>query len=97
MPLWLVIENTPVDELAPMPSKSSSDFIEAALHTAKHSKPETRDVILADVCEVLSCHPEDLKFLFQPKPSATRNRFIMDLELPDYRMNRSDIYKEAAE
>ena len=97
MPLRLVIENTPVDEFAPMPSQSSNDFIEAALHTAKHSKPETRDVILADVCEVLRCRPEDLKFLFQPKLSAARNRFIIDLELPDYRMNRSDIYKEAAE
>ena len=97
MPLRLVIENTPVDEFAPMPSKSSSDFIEAALHTAKHSKPETRDVILADVCEVLRCRPEDLKFLFNHKTTAHQHPSTLGLELPDYRMSRSDICKQAAE
>jgi len=97
MPIRLVIENTPEDEIAPMPSHPSSDFVQADLHTAKHSKAKMRDVILADICDVLSCRPEDLKFLFNQKSVPTRNRSILGLELPDYRMSLSDIYKEAAE
>lgn len=97
MPLRLVIENTPEDELAPMPARASNDFIEAALLTAKNSKAGTREAILADVCNILSCRPEDLKFLFSQQSVPTRNRPVLGLELPDYRMSLSDIYKEAAE
>jgi len=52
---------------------------------------------LADVCNILSCRPEDLKFLFSQQSVPTRNRPVLGLELPDYRMSLSDIYKEAAE
>ncbi len=97
MSIRLVIENTPEDEIASMPSHPSSDFIEAAVHTARHSKAEIRDSILVDICDVLSCRPEDLNFLFNQKTVPSRNRFILGLELPDYRMSLSDIYKEAAE
>jgi len=97
MPLRLIIENTPVDELAPMPEHPSNDFIEAALHTAKHSKAWTRRVILADVCEVLNCRAEDLNFLFEHNAVPTQHRPVFGLELPDYRMSQSEIYKEAAE
>jgi len=97
MPLRLVIENTPEDELTPMPARPSNEFIEAALHTAKNSKAETRDAILADICDVLSCRPEDLNFLFNQQTVPNRNRPVLGLELPDYRMSLSDIYKEAAE
>lgn len=97
MQLRLIIENTPSDELAPMPQYPSADFIEAALRTAKHSKAQTRSTILADVCDVLSCCVEDLSFMFEHQSVPTQNRPIFGLELPDYRMNLSDIYKEAAE
>lgn len=97
MPLRLVIENTPEDEMASMPSHPSSEFIEAAVNTAKNSKAETRNSILIDICDVLSCRPEDLSFLFNQDPVPNRNRSILGLELPDYRMSLSDIYKEAAE
>jgi len=97
MTLRLIIENTPSDELAPMPQYPSADFIEAALRTAKHSKAKTRSAILADVCDVLSCRAEDLSFLFEHQTVPTENRPVFGLELPDYRMSLSDIYKEAAE
>lgn len=97
MPLRLVIENTPEDEFAPMPSRPSDAFIEAALHTAKNSKAETRDTIIADICDVLDCHPRDLEFLFDQHSVPNRRRPVFGLELPDYRMSLSDIYKEAAE
>jgi len=97
MPIRLIIENTPSDELAPMPQHSSSQFIEAALKTAKYSKASTRHAILADVCEVLSCSLEDLDFLFEHQAVPTRNRHIFNLELPDYRMRLSEIYTQAAE
>ena len=97
MPLRLIIENTPSDEIAPMPQNPSADFIEAALHSAKHSKATTRGAILADVCDVLDCCVEDLSFLFEHKAVPTRNRPVFGLELPDYRMSLSEIYKEAAE
>lgn len=97
MPLRLVIENTPEDELEPMPSKPSSEFIEVALQAAKNSKAETRDAFLADVCDILNCRSEDLSFLFNQQAVPKRNRPVLGLELPDYRMSMSDIYKEAAE
>lgn len=97
MPLRLVIENTPEDQLAPMPSRPESDYIVAALQTAKNSTAETREAIIADICDILSCLPEDLSFLFQQQPVPNRSRPVLRLELPDYRMSLSDIYKEAAE
>lgn len=97
MPIRLVIKNTPEDELAPMPSRPSSDFIQAALQTAKHSKAETREAILADVCDILSCRPEDLNFLFNQHPIPHQSHPFTGLALPDYRMSSADIYKEAAE
>jgi len=97
MTLRLVLENTPTGDISPMPSHPSGDFVEAALRTARNSKAETRDAILADVCEVLDCRLEDLKFLFSQKSVPNRNRPIFGLELPDYRMSLSDVYKEAAE
>jgi len=97
MPLRLVIENTPSEELAPMPQNPSADFIEAALRTARHSKTKTRSAILADICDVLSCRVEDLNFLFEHQAVPTRYRPIVGLELPDYRMSQSEIFKEAAE
>lgn len=97
MPLRLIIENTPSDELAPMPQCPSNDFIEAALRTAKHSKSKTRSAILADVCDVLGCRPEDLNFLFEHQAVPTERRRVFGLELPDYRMSQSEIYKEVAE
>ncbi|MEP3889665.1 MAG: hypothetical protein ABJN69_04310 [Hellea sp.] len=97
MQLRLIIENTPSDELAPMPQYPSADFIDAALRTAKHSKSKTRSAILADVCDVLSCHAEDLSFMFEHQAVPTQNRPVFELELPDYRMSLSDIYKVAAE
>ena len=97
MPLRLIIENTPEDQLAQMPAPATTEFIEAALHTAKHSKEPTRARILEDVCNVLNCRSEDLNFLFNHKTVPHQNRPILDLELPDYRMSLSDIYKEVAE
>ena len=97
MPLHLVIENTPADELAPMPQYPSADFIDAALRTAKHSKSTTRSAILSDICDVLSCRAEDLSFMFERHAVPTQNRPVFGLELPDYRMSLSDIYKVAAE
>ena len=97
MPLRLIIENTPSDELAPMPQCPSNDFIEAALRTAKHSKSKIRSAILADVCDVLGCRPQDLNFLFEHHAVPTQSRPVFGLELPDYRMSQSEIYKEAAE
>ena len=97
MPLRLVIENTSEDEFAPMPSHPSNAFIEAAIRTAKNSKSETRDKIIADICDVLGCRPQDLEFLFDQPPVPNRRRLVFSLELPDYRMSQTDIYKEAAE
>jgi hypothetical protein len=97
MPLRLIIENTPSDEIAPMPQYPSADFIDAALRTAKHSKAKTRNTILADICDVLDCSTEDLSFMFERQSVPTQNRPVFELELPDYRMTLSEIYKIAAE
>lgn len=97
MPIRLILDNTPSDELAPMPSHPSTDFVEAAIRTAKNSKAKTRSAILADVCDVLGCRSEDLNFLFEHNVVPTQNRPIIGIELPDYRMSQSEIYKEAAE
>lgn len=97
MPLRLVIQNTPEDQLEQMPARATSEFIEAALHAAKHSKEPARARILADVCNILSCRSEDLSFLFNHKTVPHQNRPVFELELPDFRMSLSDIYKEAAE
>ena len=97
MPLRLIIENTPREELAPMPVHPSNDFIDAALRAAAHSKAKTRSAILTDVCDILGCRVQDLEFLFDHKAVPTQSRPVIGLELPDYRMSLSDIYKEAAE
>lgn len=97
MPIRLVIENTPSDEIAPMPENPTNNFIEAALRTAKHSKAVTRSAILADVCDILSCRVEDLNFLFEHHAVPTQRRPVFGIEMPDYRMSQSEIYKEAAE
>jgi len=97
MPLRLIIDNTPTGDIAPMPTHPSTDFVEAALRTAKHSKAKARNAILSDVCEVLNCRIEDLDFLFGHHAVPTQSRPVFGLELPDYRMSQSEIYKEAAE
>lgn len=97
MPLRLIIQNTPENQLTQMPALATNEFIEAALHAAKHSKGSARERILEDVCNILSCRSEDLNFLFNHKTVPHQNRPVLDLELPDYRMSLSDIYKEAAE
>lgn len=97
MTIRLVLENTPSNEIAPMPQCPSNAFIEAALRTAKHSKSKTRNAILIDVCNVLGCKSEDLDFLFEYKSVLPCEGSVSGLELPDYRMSLSEIYKEAAE
>lgn len=97
MPLRLVIENTPDEDISPMPIRPSCEFIEAALRTANNSKAATRSAIIDDICEVLGCGPEELSFLFENKSVPNRSRDIMGLDLPDYRMTLSEIFKEAAE
>jgi hypothetical protein len=97
MQLRLIIENTPADEILPVPANASSDFIEAALRTARYSKSMARERILSDVCDILNCREEDLTFLFEHSPVPRKSRPVMGLELPDYRMSQSEIYKLAAE
>jgi len=67
MPLRLIIENTPANDFAPTPLNASSDFIEAALRAAQHSKSTTRAAVISDVCNLLNCREEDLQFLFNIK------------------------------
>jgi len=97
MPLRLIIENTPVDELAPLPANASAEFVDAALRAARHSKSSTRSAILSDVSAILNCREADLQFLFEENFVPTDNRPVLGLELPDYRMRQSEIYKLAAE
>jgi len=97
MPLRLVIENTDIEDFAPTPVRPSGQFIEAAIRAAKFSKHDARSAIIADVCEVLNCREDDLKFLFEHHLVPTQERPVIGLELPDYRMTLSEIYKEAAE
>ena len=97
MPIRLIIENTPSGELAPMPQNSLADFIETALRTAKHSKFTARTTILTDVSEILRCQSDALSFLFEDQFTEVKTARIIDLDVPDYRMSTSEIYKEAAE
>lgn len=97
MQLRLIIKNTPDDDIAPMPQYPSADFIDAALRTAKNSKAKTRNAILGDICDVLSCRAEDLSFMFEHQAVPTQNRPVFELELPDYRMSQSEVYRVAAE
>ena len=97
MPIRLVIENTLPEDFELAPQHASAQFIEAALHTAKHSKKETRSTIVADISDVLNCRQGDLSFLFDHQMVPTGRRPVFELELPDYRMSLSEIYKEAAE
>ena len=97
MTLRLIIENTPADELAPMPANSSSEFIAAALRAARNSNSSTRAAILSDISTILNCREADLQFLFEQNLVPTKNRSVMTLELLDYRMRQSEIYKIAAE
>lgn len=97
MPLRLVIQNTSSKEIdAPRPHPSAK-FVEAALHTAKNSKKDTRNAIIADISDVLNCRQDDLNFMFEHNMVPHDRRPVFELELPDYRMKLSDIYKEAAE
>ena len=97
MRLRLIIENTPANDFAPTPLNASSDFIEAAIRAAQHSKSTTRATVLSDVSNVLNCREEDLQFLFQD--SHAQNQLLPNsgIELPNYRMSQNEISKLAAE
>lgn len=97
MPIRLIIETATPGEIAPMPQSPSSDYIEAALRTARHSKSNTRTKVLKDVCDVLSCRLEDLYFLFESEYASPKTCHIIDLNVPDYGMDVSEVYKAAAE
>lgn len=96
MLLKIAIDNTKSCDLASPKDCIESNFIEAALHAAKHSKSSTRADILKDVSEMLNCRSEDLSFLFQKETHANETQ-IYKLDLPDYRLQSSEIYLEAAE
>lgn len=97
MPIRLVIQNTSPADIEAAPQHPSSTFVEAALHTAIHSKIDTRSAIIADISDVLNCQQDDLNFLFEHQMVPNDRRPVFELELPDYRMSLSEIYKEAAE
>ena len=97
MPLRLIIENTPANDFAPTPLNASSDFIEAALRAAQHSKSTTRAAVISDVCNLLNCREEDLQFLFLDSQMPNEPLSNSGLELPDYRMGQNEISKLAAE
>lgn len=94
--LKLVIDNICSDELEAPICCAESEFIEAALRAAKHSKSIARTSILNDVCVMLNCKAEDLGFLFQDNLNKKVPQ-IYKLDLPDYRLRTSDLYLEAAE
>ena len=97
MPLRLIIENIPENQLGQIPARPTTEFIEAALHAAKHSNDSARKKILEDVCNILNCRSEDLSFLFNRKTVHHQNQPVSELELPDFRISLSNMYKEAAE
>lgn len=97
MPLRLVIQNTSPEEIQAPHQHPSAKFVEAALHTAKNSKKDTRSAIVSDISDVLNCSQDDLNFMFEHQMVPNEHRPVFELELPDYRMSLSDIYKEAAE
>ncbi len=78
MPLCLIIENSAPEDVAPQSANPSADFIEAAIHAAKHSRHNARNLIVADICKLLGCTKEDLEFLFGSRTSVINFRF------PDY-------------
>ncbi len=96
MPLKLVINNSESIDFATPKDCIESDFIQAALHAAKHSKSSTRADILRDVSAMLNCRVEDLAFLFQASSNKNETQ-IYKLDLPDYRLQNSEFYLEAAE
>lgn len=96
MPLTLVINNSKSIEFATPKDCIESDFIQAALHAAKHSKSSTRADILRDVSAMLNCRAEDLSFLFLASSDANQTQ-IYKLDLPDYRLKNSEFYLEVAE
>ncbi|MDB2439747.1 hypothetical protein N9W89_13625 [Hellea sp.] len=97
MPIRLTIQETPPEAFAPTPLHPSAQFIEGAVRAAKYSIYETRKKIIADISELLNCHEKDLNFMFEHHLVPVERRPIFELELPDYRMTLSEIYKEAAE
>lgn len=96
LPLKSVIENSDSFELAAPVECVQSDFIRAALRAAKHCKSSARRDILKDVSLMLNCRPEDLSFLFEAV-AAKNTAQVYKLDLPDYRLQSSEIYLEAAE
>lgn len=92
----LVIDNSKSDELATPAECDKSNFIQAALHAAQHSNSSARANILRDVSDMLSCRAEDLSFLFHAS-SDKNEALVYKLDLPDYRLQNSEFYLEAAE
>jgi len=97
MPIRLVIQNTSPEEIDIAPQHPSAKFVEAALMSARNSKKDTRSAIIADISDVLNCRQGDLNFLFEHQMVPSERRPVFELEMPDYRMSLSEIYKEAAE
>jgi len=91
-----VIENSISNEVDASPICKQSEFIEAALKAAKHTKKSIRETILQDVSVMLGCEPRDLNFLFHSDVENDKGT-VYKLDLPDSRLRESDIYLEAAE
>ena len=96
-----IIDICDSDEITSRDECEDSDFIQAALNAAKHSKAPTRTQILHDVSDVLGCNVNDLEFLFQ-KETHIQAHNIYQIDLPNSRfegdnLKDNETYLQAAE
>ena len=96
-----IIDICDSDEITSRDECEDSDFIQAALNAAKHSKAPTRTQILHDVSDMLGCAVNDLKFLFQDE-THVQTRNIYQIDLPNSRfegdnLKDNETYLQAAE
>ena len=96
-----IIDSCNSDEITSWDECRGSDFIQAALNTAKQSKAPKRTQILTDVSDMLGCAVNDLEFLFQEE-THVQTRNIYQIDLPDSRfegdsLKDNETYLQVAE
>ena len=96
-----IIDSCNSDEITSWDECGGSDFIQAALNTAKQSKAPKRTQILTDVSDMLGCAVNDLKFLFQDE-THVQTRNIYQIDLPNSRfegdsLKDNETYLQVAE
>jgi len=92
--LKLAIQNAIKGDIDSPCTCAQSELIQTSLQWAIKARSNTKQDILTTVADMLGCKAVDLRFLFRDDKADPQ---IYSLDLPDYRLRRSEIYLEAAE